>query len=139
MDLFTRFDPVEVTPVGDVVKVRGSMHAEPGERGELLVVADYPFVHPLTKGGTSVQRTIVRRRVTLAMLDPARWETTRGRPQARSHTAEWSNVECEAADGFLHPDSPQDTAGDPGPGPASDPYDLSQGVKCEGCRTNTRS
>ncbi|MFE9633932.1 hypothetical protein [Streptomyces sp. NPDC006463] len=138
--LFTRFDPAEVTPVGDVVKVRGSMHAEQGERGELLVVADYTFVHPLTKGGTSLQRTIVRRQVTLALLDPARWQTTRGRLQARSYTAEWSNVECEAADGFLHPQFPLDAPGGPGPtGPASDPYDRSQNIRGEGCRTITRS
>ncbi|MEV6952747.1 hypothetical protein [Streptomyces sp. NPDC051183] len=140
VELFTRFDPAEVTPVGDVVKVRGSMRAEPGERGELLVVADYTFVHPLTKGGASVQRTIVRRQVTLALLDPARWETTRGRLQARSYTAEWSNVECEAADGFLHPYFPQDVADGPEPtGPASDPYDRSQDIKGEGCGTITRS
>ncbi|MFJ8017555.1 hypothetical protein [Streptomyces sp. NPDC096339] len=138
--LFTRFDPAEIKPVGDVVKVRGSMRAEPGERGELLVVADYTFVHPVTKGGASVQRTIVRRQVTLALLDPARWETTPGRLQARKYFSEWSNVECEAADGFLHPDFPQDKPSGPAPtGPATDPYDRSKDILREGCGTSTRS
>lgn len=138
--LFTRFDPAEVKPVGDVVKVRGSMHAEPGDRGELLVVADYTFVHPLTKGDATVQRTIVRRQLTLALLDPARWETTRGRLQARKYFAEWSNVECTAADGYLHPQFPQDAPTGPAPtGPATDPYDRSADILREGCGTSTRS
>ncbi|MFJ4779762.1 hypothetical protein [Streptomyces sp. NPDC088762] len=139
--LFTRFDPARVKPVGDVVKVRGSMHAEPGQRGELLVVADYTFVHPMTEaGGTGVQRSIVRRQITLALLDPARWETTRGRLQARAYTAEWSNVACEAADGFLHPHFPLDAPSGSAPsGPATDPYDRSQDIQGEGCGTITRS
>lgn len=138
--LFTRFDPAQVEPVGDVVKVRGSMKAEQGEHGELLVVADYTFVHPMTKGGTSVQRTIVRRQITLALLDPARWDTTRGRLQVRKYTAEWSNVACEAADGFLRPDFPHDVPDGPEPsGPASDPYDRRGDIQGEGCRTITRS
>ncbi|MFD9258397.1 hypothetical protein [Streptomyces sp. NPDC059538] len=139
--VFTRFDPAEAKPVGDVVKVRGSMRVEKGEPGEVLVVTDYTFVHPLTKGGTSVQRTIVRRQITLALLDPVRWETTRGRLQLREYHAEWSNVECSAADGFLHPQFPQDLATGPAAtGPAVDPYDRSAGgVRGDGCGTITRS
>lgn len=138
--LFTRFDPAEVKPVGDVVKVRGSMRAEQGEPGELRVVTDYTFVHPMTKGGTSVQRTIVRRQVTLSLLDPARWEATRGRLQLSAYLSEWSNVACKAADGFLHPDFPTDALAGPAPtGPAVDPYDRSRGIEGEGCGTVTRS
>ncbi|MFI7354542.1 hypothetical protein ACIBTP_11415 [Streptomyces avidinii] len=138
--VFTRFDPAEVKPVGDVVKVRGSMRVEKGEPGEVLVVTDYTFVHPLTKGGTSVQRTIVRRQITLALLDPVRWETTRGRLQLREYQADWSNVECEAGDGFLHPQFPLDAATGPAAtGPAVDPYDRGSGVRGEGCVTITRS
>ncbi|MFJ3518306.1 MULTISPECIES: hypothetical protein [unclassified Streptomyces] len=140
--VFTRFDPAEAGPVGDVVKVRGSMRVEKGDPGEVLVVTDYTFVHPLTKakGGTSVQRTIVRRQITLALLDPARWETTRGRLQLRDYQAEWSNVECEAADGFLHPQFPLDApTGPAATGPAEDPYDRSTDIQGEGCRTITRS
>ncbi|CAM5510805.1 hypothetical protein [Streptomyces avidinii] len=66
----TRFDPAEGEPVGDVVKVRGGMRVQKGDPGEVLVVTDHAFVHPLTKGGTSVRRTIVRRQITLALLDP---------------------------------------------------------------------
>ncbi|MGZ9932758.1 hypothetical protein ACXNSR_23150 [Streptomyces sp. NC-S4] len=138
--LFTRFDQTKVKPVGDVVKVRGSMRAEEGEPGELLVVTDYTFVHPMTNGGTEVQRTIVRRQITLSLLDPARWETTRGRFQLRQYVSEWSNVGCEAADGFLHPDFPREAAQGPAPtGPAVDPYDRSRDIKGEGCGTVTRS
>ncbi|MFI8362983.1 hypothetical protein ACIGD1_22760 [Streptomyces sp. NPDC085612] len=141
--LFTRFDPAEVKPVGEVVKVRGSMRAEQGEPGELRVVTDYTFVHPVTsaKGGTDVQRTIVRRQVTLSLLDPARWEATRGRLQLHAYSSEWSNVECEAADGFLHPQFAGDALAGPQPtGPAVDPYDRSREIKGEeGCGTVTRS
>ncbi|MFG2337018.1 hypothetical protein [Streptomyces yangpuensis] len=141
--LFTRFDPARVKPVGDVVKVRGSMRAEQGEPGELLVVADYTFVHPVTPttGGSDVQRTIVRRQTTFALLDPARWETTRGRLQLRAYHSEWSNVECEAADGFLHPQFAADVPAGPQPsGPAVDPYDRSRDIKDEkACGTVTRS
>ncbi|WP_326588509.1 hypothetical protein [Streptomyces sp. NBC_01294] len=138
--LFTRFDPAKVKPVGDVVKVRGSMRAEQGEPGELRVVTDYTFVHPMTKGGTSVQRTIVRRQVTLSVLDPARWQATRGRLQLHAYLSEWSNVECKAADGFLHPDFPTDAPAGPAPtGAAVDPYDRSRGIEGEGCGTVTRS
>ncbi len=132
--LFTRFDPAEVKPVGEVVKVRGSMRAEPGEPGELRVVTDYTFVHPVTptKGGTDVQRTIVRRQVTLSLLDPARWETTRGRLQLHTYSSEWSNVECEAADGFLHPQFAGDALPGPQPtGPAVDPYDRSREIRAK--------
>ncbi|MEU4728026.1 hypothetical protein [Streptomyces sp. NPDC023588] len=139
-NLFTRFDPAEVKPVGDVVKVRGSMRTEAGEPGELLVVADYTFVHPMTKGGTSVQRTIVRRQVTLSLLDPARWQATRGKLQLREYVSEWSNVECGAADGFLHPVFPLDAPTGPAPtGPALDPYDRSRNLGGEGCGTVTRT
>ncbi|WP_030959023.1 hypothetical protein [Streptomyces sp. NRRL S-378] len=141
--LFTRFDPARVKPVGDVVKVRGSMRAEQGQPGELLVVADYTFVHPVTpaQGGSEVQRTIVRRQTTFALLDPARWETTRGRLQLRAYHSEWSNVECEAADGFLHPQFTADLPAGPQPtGPAVDPYDRSREINDEkGCGTVTRS
>ncbi|MER6198264.1 hypothetical protein ABT234_12965 [Streptomyces sp. NPDC001586] len=138
--LFTRFDQAKVKPVGDVVKVRGSMRAEAGDPGELRVVTDYTFVHPMTNGGTSVQRTIVRRQVTLSLLDPARWEATRGRLQLNKYASEWSNVECDTADGFLHPDFPREAPAGPAPsGPAVDPYDRSRDIQGEGCGTVTRS
>ncbi|WP_445269385.1 hypothetical protein [Streptomyces sp. DSM 41634] len=138
--LFTRFDQAKVKPVGDVVKVRGSMRAEQGDPGELLVVTDYTFVHPMTDGGTSVQRTIVRRQITLSLLDPARWQATRGRLQLRKYVSEWSNVGCETTGGFLHPDFPREAPAGPAPtGPAVDPYDRSRDIKGEGCGTVTRS
>ncbi|QES56137.1 hypothetical protein DEJ51_19855 [Streptomyces venezuelae] len=138
--LFTRFDPAAVKPVGDVVKVRGSMRVEEGEPGEVRVVTDYTFVHPMSKGGTSVQRTIVRRQITLSLLDPARWKATGDRLQLHEHRAEWSNVECGTADGYLHPQFPQDAPTGPTPtGPATDPYDRSKDISGGECGTLTRS
>ncbi|MFD0353262.1 hypothetical protein ACFVHW_05845 [Streptomyces sp. NPDC127110] len=138
--LFTRFDPAEVQPVGGVVKVRGSMRAEAGEPGELLVVTDYTFVHPMTRADHSVQRTIVRRQITFSVLDPSRWRATAGRLQLHTYKAEWSNVRCEPTGGFLHPDFPQDRPGGTQPsGPATDPYDRSGDIQGDGCGTVTRS
>ncbi|WP_328789172.1 hypothetical protein [Streptomyces sp. NBC_00273] len=138
--LFTRFDPAEVKPVGGVVKVRGSMRVEQGEPGEVRVVTDYTFVHPMTKGGTSVQRTIVRRQITLSLLDPARWKATGDRLQLSEYHVESSNVECEVADGYLHPQFPQDAPTGQAPtGPATDPYDRSKDIRRGGCGTSTRS
>ncbi|MDK9496854.1 hypothetical protein QEZ40_001485 [Streptomyces katrae] len=138
--LFTRFDLAEVQPVGDVVKVRGSMRAEAGDPGELLVVTDYTFVHPMARADRSVQRTIVRRQITFSVLDPARWRATAGRLQLHTYKAEWSNVRCEPTGGFLHPDFPQDRTGGTHPsGPATDPYDRSGDIQGDGCGTVTRS
>lgn len=80
--LFTRFDAAEVRPVGGVVKVRGSMRAEAGEPGELRVVTDYTFVHPMTKGDRRVQRTIVRRRDHLLGARPVALAGHRGEAPA---------------------------------------------------------
>lgn len=138
--LFTRFDQAKVKPVGDVVKVRGSMRAEQGEPGELRVVTDYTFVHPVTNGGTNVQRTIVRRRGHPEPARPGALEGHPGRLQLHTYVSEWSNVECEAADGFLHPDFPREAAAGSAPtGRAVDPYDRSRDIKGEGCGTVTRS
>ncbi|GAA3377982.1 hypothetical protein [Streptomyces racemochromogenes] len=138
--LFTRFDPAEVQPVGHVVKVRGSMRAEAGDPGELLLVTDYTFVHPMARADRSVQRTIVRRQITFSVLDPARWRATAGRLQLHTYKAEWSNVRCEPTGGFLHPDFPQDRPGGTQPsGPATDPYDRSGDIQGDGCGTVTRS
>ncbi|MEU8464241.1 hypothetical protein [Streptomyces sp. NPDC029003] len=138
--LFTRFDPAEVRPVGDVVKVRGSMRAEAGDPGELRVVTDYTFVHPMTRADGSVQRTIVRRQVIFSVLDPARWQATEGKLQLHTYKSESSNVRCGTAGGFLHPDFPKDgPAGTRGSGPATDPYDRSGEIHGGDCGTITRS
>ncbi|WP_405979185.1 hypothetical protein [Streptomyces sp. NBC_00158] len=138
--LFTRFDPAEAQPVGDVVKVRGSMRVAAGEPGEVLLVTDYTFVHPMTRADRSVQRTIVRRQITFSVLDPSRWQATQGRLQLHTYKSEWSNVQCEATRGFLHPDFPKDTSGGTRPsGTPRDPYDRSGDIQGDGCGTVTRS
>ncbi|MFG2295182.1 hypothetical protein [Streptomyces sp. NPDC048603] len=142
--MFSRFDPAAVKPVGNVVKVRGRMEARAGRAGELLAVTDYSFVYPVTKaapGSEEVARVIVRRQITLALLDPDRWETTRGRLQVRQYLSESSNVECDSADGYLHPAFRRDEGAGPAPsGPAADPYDRSREIGGDGgCGVSSRS
>ncbi|MFB8210966.1 hypothetical protein [Streptomyces sp. NPDC056010] len=58
LDLVSRFDPDEVAPVGDVVRVRGRITFGAGKQGEVRVHADYTFVYPLVRadGDGSVDR-----------------------------------------------------------------------------------
>ncbi|MGQ4352794.1 hypothetical protein [Streptomyces drozdowiczii] len=126
LDLVTRFDPADVAPAGDVVKVRGRMTFAAGERGEVRVHADYTFVYPVARadGDGGVTRTIVRRDVTTALLDPARWQVTRGRLNLGAFNSEAGNSACEVYDGYYHPAFGDRTPTGATPsGPAKDPYD----------------
>ncbi|MFV0134228.1 hypothetical protein ACLGIH_13440 [Streptomyces sp. HMX87] len=127
--LFTRFDPDEVRLAGDVVKVRGHMTFTASRPGEVKVHADYTFVYPLVRAhgdGDRVARTIVRRDLTLTMADPGRWAATRGKLHPESYTADFSNSDCDAHDGYLHPAFPDEVRGPAPTGPAEDPYDRSR-------------
>ncbi|MFF8607606.1 hypothetical protein ACF06X_16855 [Streptomyces sp. NPDC015346] len=146
--LFSRFDPAEVRLAGDVVKTRGRMTFEAGERsGEVRVHADYTFVYPLVKtrpGFDEVARTVVRRQMTFALHDPAKVVTTRGMLSVLRMEESAGNSDCaRAADGFLHPQFSEDLAGaapHPG-GPEIDPYDRSKdiGDLSHTCGTVTRT
>ncbi|WP_405938338.1 hypothetical protein OG338_18240 [Streptomyces sp. NBC_00726] len=145
LNLVTRFDPDEVAPAGDVVRVRGRMTFGAGKRGEVRVHADYTFVYPLVRAGGdgSVTRTIVRRDVKASLMDPARWLVTRGKLNLGWYYSEVGNSACKVYDGYYHPefeDGPH--SGDPAEGPAVDPYDRhrSLGVPADGsCGTVTRT
>ncbi|MEU1045087.1 hypothetical protein ABZ400_08015 [Streptomyces sp. NPDC005897] len=145
--LFTRFDPAETRPAGDVVKVRGRMTAAAGEPGVVKVNADYTFVYPLVRAHDAdgpVARTIIRRVLTLTLNDPSRWNVTEGKLLVEKYFSEYGNTDCDVYDGFLYPGFPDDDG--PGgarpTGPLTDPYDRSRpltGSGSGGCGQVTRT
>lgn len=147
--VFSRFDPSEVRPAGTVVKVRGRLTYEKGDRdGEVLVHADYTFVHPVVKadpGATEVARTVVRRQMTLALYDPAKIRATPGKLNVVRMNESAGNDDCSRGDdGFLHPQFMSDlVAGEDGGGTGSevDPYDRSKPLDemSQECGTVTRT
>ncbi|MEU9418685.1 hypothetical protein [Streptomyces sp. NPDC048272] len=145
--LFSRFDPAEVRPVGEVVKVRGRMSFEAGATdGEVRVRADYTFVYPLVKaapGSDQVERTIVRRQMSLYVNDPARFVVTPGTLQYGEHREEFGNDSCGIFDGYMHPQFDHDAVrGDQPSAKPMDPYDRSKDLDdrtSAECRTLSRS
>ncbi|MFE3034539.1 hypothetical protein ACFXKY_23220 [Streptomyces canus] len=127
--MFSRFDPQEVRPVGEVVKTRGRMTFKAGEHASVAVHADYTFVYPVvqTNGSTEVTRTIVRRILDVEISDPAKYQVTPGKLTVVNWDQDISNSACEVYDGYLHPsfNSAEPTGPDP-TGPTSDPYDRSK-------------
>ncbi|MFJ5729744.1 hypothetical protein [Streptomyces paradoxus] len=127
--LFSRFDPDEVRPVGDVIKTRGRMTFKKGTQGGVAVRADYTFVYPVVRadGPTEVTRTIVRRVLDVELADPARYEVTPGRLLLMDYDQEIGNSSCFVNDGYLHPEFSSSRSAGPDPsGPATDPYDRSR-------------
>ncbi|WP_411104028.1 hypothetical protein [Streptomyces sp. cmx-4-9] len=145
--LVTRFDPAEVRPVGETVKVRGRMWTEPGEGpGQARVNVDYTFVYPLVKarpGAEQVARTIVRRELTFSFSDARRWETTPDRLWLVRSGQNFGNSACDVHDGFLHPSFAEDLPTGPAPsGTPVDPYDRSRNLDAqaqEECGTVSRT
>lgn len=147
LDLFTRYDPAELTPVGEVVKVRGRMWVEPGEHaGQVNVKTDYTFVHPFVKaksGADQVERTVMRRETTFSIVDPRKWEGTAGKLWIEANYSNIGNSACDTHDGFLHPQFDDDAPTGPTPsGTPKDPYDRSttlEADRSEDCGTVSRS
>ncbi|MFD0053332.1 hypothetical protein ACFVHR_06340 [Streptomyces sp. NPDC127168] len=142
--LFTRFDPAEVRPAGDVVKVRGRMTLAAGEPGVVKVDADYTFVYPLVRTNAPdgpVARVIVRRELTLTLNDPAAWDVTEGRLLLEKYYAEHNNTDCGVDDGYLHPGFADDAPdGERPTGAAVDPYDTTVPLTPDGsCGRVTRT
>uniref|UniRef100_UPI0031DEE18B hypothetical protein n=1 Tax=Streptomyces hawaiiensis TaxID=67305 RepID=UPI0031DEE18B len=129
--LFSRFDPDEVRPAGDVIKVRGRMTFKKGTQGGVAVRADYTFVYPVVRadGPPEVARTIVRRVLDIELADPARYNVTPGRLLLVKYDQEIGNSSCDVYDGYLHPGFPSSRSAGPDPsGPATDPYDRSKDI-----------
>ncbi|MFJ1863757.1 hypothetical protein ACIOD1_03915 [Streptomyces sp. NPDC088097] len=149
LTLFTRYDPAELRPVGDVVKVRGRMWVETGaEPGQASVKADYTFVYPFVKvtgNQEDVARTIVRRELTFTVFDPSRWQRTQGKLWLFHYRPDISNTTCDRGDGYLHPSFFSDPAGANGPEPSGtpvDPYDRTKTIgelPQEGCLLASRT
>ncbi|MER6073929.1 hypothetical protein ABT187_34870 [Streptomyces sp. NPDC001817] len=148
LQLVTRFDPTQVALAGDAVKVRGHMTFAAGAAGEVRVHADYTFVYPLVRAGGKgdgdvVARTIIRRDLTMVLLDPHKWIATGGKLGVRSYGSEFYNSECGVYDGYYHPIFPDAApTGAPATGPAADPYDRSKSLADDhhkGCGTVTRT
>ncbi|WP_435284301.1 hypothetical protein [Streptomyces koelreuteriae] len=143
LTMFSRFDPDEIRPVGDVIKTRGRMTFEKGSHAGVAVRADYTFVYPVMRadGSTEVTRTIVRRVLDVELADPTRYRVTEGRLTVREYDEEVGNSACDVHDGYLHPEFPssRDKGTDP-TGPTTDPYDRSK-VLDDGapCGTVTRT
>lgn len=149
--LFTRFDPRETRLVGDVVKTRGRMTYEEGERGALKVSTDVTFVYPVVRAdgdSDSMTRVIVRRAVVVAWDNPATVVTepdTFGLVSFRSFS---SNAGCDSDDGYYTPSFADRAAGsaEPHDGATVDPFDrsrsLTEQLDAKGgdkCGTATRS
>ncbi|WP_240118071.1 hypothetical protein [Streptomyces sp. MUM 2J] len=136
LSVFSRFDPHEVVPAGDVVKVRGRMTFADAGQGQLRVRADYSFVYPLVKAGADggdddvVARTVVRRVLTFSVADPHRWQVTPGKLWLEDWDAEFYNDECGVDDGYLHPAFPYGRPSGTQPsGEPVNPYDRSQPLR----------
>ncbi|MFD5144924.1 hypothetical protein [Streptomyces sp. NPDC058401] len=147
LDLFTRYDPAELTLVGEVVKVRGRMWVEPGDRaGKAHVKTDYTFVYPFVKakaGADQVERTVLRREITFSIADTRTWVATAGKLWIETNYRNIGNSACETVDGLLHPRFDDDAPTGPTPsGTPVDPYDRSNGLEADGradCGIMTRS
>jgi hypothetical protein len=143
--LFSRFDPDEVRPVGDVIKTRGRMTFKKGSHGGVAVRADYTFVYPVVRadGPTEVTRTIVRRVLDVELADPTRYRVTPGRLLLLDYDQEIGNSSCFVYDGYLHPEFSSSASAGPSPsGPATDPYDRSKDIDQgddDDCGTVTRT
>ncbi|MFF4837164.1 hypothetical protein, partial [Streptomyces sp. NPDC001315] len=106
LTMFSRFDPDELRPVGDVVKIRGRMTFKAGEHASVVVHADYTFVYPLVRvddGANEVARTIVRRVLDVELSDPAKYRVTPGKIEVLRYDQEIGNSACDVYDGYLHP------------------------------------
>jgi hypothetical protein len=157
--LFSRFDPAEVRPAGDVVKVRGRTTFKAGAHASVAIHMDYTFVYPLIQadqaskasgatetsgastegsggGSTEVARTIVRRVLDLELLDPRKYQATPGKLSILQYEQDFGNTACDVYDGFLHPHFDSSTpTGAPPTGPTTDPYDRSRDIQHSGTET----
>ncbi|MEU3045700.1 hypothetical protein ABZ705_04050 [Streptomyces sp. NPDC006984] len=146
---FSRFDPEHVRLAGDTVKARGRMTFEKGDTsGQVLVHADYTFVYPVVRaaaGSTEVARTVVRREMTFALYDPAKFVATAGRLNVISWMSDVGNDDCDKKEfGYYRPQFDSELLVDPGAGasgPEVDPYDRSGSLDGRGdeCGTVTRT
>ncbi|MFE1787293.1 hypothetical protein ACFW7J_02625 [Streptomyces sp. NPDC059525] len=148
LELFTRYDPAELKLVGEVVKVRGRMWVEAGEKpGQADVKVDYTFVYPFVRTAGNpedVARTIVRREATFQVFHGSAWGEPVNRLWLYRAAQDIANSTCGRFDGYVHPSFFSDPR-DSGPAPSGspvDPYDRSKSIgtdRAEECGTASRS
>ncbi|MEU6391142.1 hypothetical protein [Streptomyces sp. NPDC046939] len=127
LTLFSRFDTSKVRLVGDVVKVRGQLFYEEGDKGALEVTADVTYVYPVVRAGAGsddrVVRAIVRRENVVSWDDPKKIITEAGTFSVVKNSLDTTNTGCEPTyTGYFTPDF---GPGERTDGPAVDPYDRS--------------
>ncbi|MET9859735.1 hypothetical protein ABZY93_10525 [Streptomyces smyrnaeus] len=147
--LFSRFDPAKVKLAGDVVKTRGRVTYEVGERGALEVTADVTYVYPVIPaeaGSDEVARTIVRREMIMSWDDPDKVVTRPGTFSVVSYKLDTTNGGCDIFNGYLNPRFGHEQAAGNGSGTAVDPYDRSRPMdermreaEGQGCGRATRT
>ncbi|WP_432056862.1 hypothetical protein [Streptomyces sp. bgisy022] len=148
--LFSRFEGSKVRLVGDVVKARGRITFEEGERGAVEVTTDVTYVYPVAPaagGGDEVVRTIVRREVVMSWDDPEKVVIDPGTFSLVSYKVDSTNGGCDTFTGYLTPPFGAERAGSPPrDGAVVDPYDRSTSMDARmregddaGCATATRS
>ncbi|MFI0235334.1 hypothetical protein [Streptomyces sp. NPDC016845] len=127
LTLFSRFDTSKARLVGDVVKVRGRLYYEEGEKGALKVTADVTYVYPVVRadGGSddAVVRVIVRRENVVSWDDPRKIITEAGTFSVVKNSLDTTNTGCAPTyNGYFTPDF---GPGERTDGPLVDPYDRS--------------
>lgn len=134
------FAPGSVEFVTSVVKVHGTMHAQPaiapGGTPILRVKADYLFVYAVQRAGRPAtrMRVVVR---DVAWADFGQWHRAHGplQPWWSPHGGGTAGGQCGAGDGFIHPAFPGSRSGHTRPsGSPIDPYDQSVPPPLAGCQ-----
>ncbi|MDN3263877.1 hypothetical protein QWJ26_29525 [Streptomyces sp. CSDS2] len=145
--LFSRFRPSQARLVGSVVKTRGRLTYQEGERGALQVTADVTFVYPVTRadagGDDEIVRTIIRRELVMSWDDPDKVITEPGTFSIVSYKYTMTNGGCGAPTGYFTPPFGADRRADEADREI-DPYDRSGPVGRGGsagdeCARATRS
>ncbi|MET9853346.1 hypothetical protein ABZY57_10415 [Streptomyces sp. NPDC006450] len=138
IELFTRFDPAELTPARGGIRVRGRMSFEAGGNpGQLRIHADYTFVYALRRvaphaepgpapGTEEVARVVVRRQLVLLYAASGSPGVTAGKLVPAGYRRQLGNHDCGTVDGFVHPYFSKEAAAADRPWPVVDPYDDSK-------------
>ncbi|GAA0598178.1 hypothetical protein [Streptomyces crystallinus] len=142
--LFSRFDKARTRLVGDVVKTRGRITYQQGDRGALRVTTDITYVYPVVRaasGSSEVERTIVRREVVMDWDDPGKVITEPGTFSLVSYNIDITNGGCGTPNGYLTPAFGAERDTGAREGREIDPYDRSTSMEermGKGCGVATR-
>ncbi|MFE4632154.1 hypothetical protein ACFRJ1_02075 [Streptomyces sp. NPDC056773] len=134
-EMFTRFNPAELTVAEEGVRVRGAMSFEAGGvAGQLRINADYTFVYALRRAAPAaepgpapdteeVARVVVRRQLVLLYAPAGSPGVTAGKLVPADYRRQLGNHDCGTVDGFVHPYFSKEAKAADRPWPVVDPYD----------------